>query len=377
MNIVIAIDSFKDCLSSADVAERIAAGIYKVYSEAVIHEIPIADGGEGTLDAMCLALGAEKIPVDVHDPLMRQVKAAFGWHRERKLAVVEMAMASGIERLLPGERNPLVATTYGTGELMKAALDKGCKEMILGIGGSATNDAGTGMAKALGARFLDEAGNELADGGGSLNRLNHIDLSGFDLRLKDISIRVACDVTNPLTGPEGASAVFGPQKGATREMVQQLDANLNHFARIVKENYNKDILNISGGGAAGGLGAGLHLFAGAELVPGFELISETVKLEDKIAHADFVITGEGRLDGQTKNGKTPYGVSVLAQKYNKPVIAVAGQLGDGYQDLFSYGFGGIFTISDGLGSVEDSIKRAPQLLESLGERLFRFIKTIQ
>ncbi|MFC0877067.1 glycerate kinase [Saccharicrinis sp. FJH2] len=377
MNIVIAIDSFKDCLSSAGVAERVADGIRKVYPDALIHEIPIADGGEGTLDAMCLSLGAEKIPVKVHDPLMRPVMAAIGWHEERKLAVVEMAMASGIERLTANERNPMLTTTFGTGELMKAALDKGCKEMILGIGGSATNDAGTGMAKALGAKFLDQEGVELPQGGGELAKLHRIDISGLDQRLKNVKVSVACDVTNTLTGINGASAVFGPQKGATPEMVQQLDANLAHFAGIVKNDLDTDVLHIEGGGAAGGIGAGLYLFAGAELVPGFDLVSNAVKLEEKIAQADFVITGEGRLDGQTKNGKTPYGVTKLAQKYTKPVIAIAGQLGDGYRDLFSFGFGGIFTISDGRGSVEDSIRRAPELLESLGERIFRLIKTIQ
>ncbi|MFB6343847.1 glycerate kinase [Saccharicrinis sp. FJH62] len=377
MNIVIAIDSFKDCLSSAGVAERVAAGIRKVYPDALIHEIPIADGGEGTLDAMCLSLGVEKIPVKVHDPLMRPVMAAIGWHEERKLAVVEMAMASGIERLTANERNPMLTTTFGTGELMKAALDKGCREMILGIGGSATNDAGTGMAKALGAKFLDQEGVELPQGGGELAKLHRIDISGLDQRLKNVKVSVACDVTNTLTGINGASAVFGPQKGATPEMVQQLDANLAHFAGIVKNDLDTDILHIEGGGAAGGIGAGLYLFTGAELVPGFDLVSKTVKLEEKIAQADFVITGEGRLDGQTKNGKTPYGVTKLAQKYTKPVIAIAGQLGDGYRDLFSFGFGGIFTISDGRGSVEDSIRRAPELLESLGERIFRLIKTIQ
>ncbi|MFB6320213.1 glycerate kinase [Saccharicrinis sp. FJH54] len=377
MNIVIAIDSFKDCLSSAGVAEHVAAGIRKVYPDALIHEIPIADGGEGTLDAMCLALHAEKIPVEVHDPLMRPVSAAFGWHEARKLAIVEMAMASGIERLTTNERNPLLTSTFGTGELIKAALDKGCREMILGIGGSATNDAGTGMAKALGAKLLNSSGRELLGGGGDLVNLNRMDLSGLDQRLKNVVIRVACDVSNTLTGQGGASAVFGPQKGATPEMVQQLDANLTHFAGIVKKDTGTDLLNLKGGGAAGGLGAGLYFFAGAELVPGFELISETVKLEDKIALADFVITGEGKIDGQTIHGKTPYGVSLLAQKYHKPVIAVAGQLGDGYRDLFSFGFGGIFTISDGRGSVEDSIRRAPELLESLGERIFRLIKTIQ
>lgn len=376
MNIVIAIDSFKDCLSSAGVAERFALGIKKVYPNADIQEIPIADGGEGTLDAMCLALGAVKVFVEVHDPLMRPVTAAFGWHAEKNLAIIEMAQASGIERLTKEERNPMFTTSFGTGELMKAALDKGCTEMVLGIGGSATNDAGKGMARALGAKFTDDSGKDLPEGGGAMADLANIDLSGFDQRLKKVKVKVACDVNNTLIGSHGASAVFGPQKGASPEMVKLLDHNLSHFAGIVKSDLQTDILNIEGGGAAGGLGAALYLFAGAALLPGFELISHTVNLEENIKHADYVVTGEGRLDGQTIHGKTPFGVLQLAKKYNKPVIAIAGQLGKGYQDLFSYGFGGIFTISDGQGSVEDSIKRAPELLESLGERIFRLIKTI-
>ena len=305
MKIVIAIDSFKECLSSAGVASRLASGIKKVYPEANIKEIPIADGGEGTLDAMCLALGAEKIQVQVHDPLMRQITAEFGWHEPESLAIIEMATASGLERLNKSERNPCITSSFGTGELVKAALDKGCKKMILGIGGSATNDAGSGMAKALGVRFLDVEGKDLPEGGKALSELHRIDVSQLDERIKTMKTAVACDVSNTICGSDGASAVFGPQKGATPDMVQHLDLALSNFCKVVKSDLGKDIESISGGGAAGGLGAGLNLFLNAELVPGFELISSTVKLEQEIADADFVVTGEGRLDGQTLNGKTP------------------------------------------------------------------------
>lgn len=373
MHVVIAIDSFKDCLSSAEVANHLSKGIRRVFPSASVDEIPVADGGEGTVDSMCVALQAEKIFVPVQDPLGRKVEAFYGWDAKHKTAIIEMAAASGIERLLKTERNPMLASTFGTGELILAALDKGCEQIIIGIGGSATNDGGMGMAKALGVRFFDEFGVDLPEGGGALKRLSKIDVSGIDVRLKKISIKVACDVSNTLTGEKGASFIFGPQKGASENQILQLDANLTNFANIIKQDLNIDILNLSGGGAAGGLGVGLHVFASAVLVTGFDLIDATVGLEKRIALADFVITGEGRMDAQTINGKTPFGVAKLATKYGKTVIGIAGQLGDGYELLFDYGFSSIFTISDGRGGVEDSLRRAPELLESIGERIFRLI----
>ncbi len=375
MRIVIAPDSFKDCLSAAEVANHIEAGIKRGDIRAVVHKIPMADGGEGFVDTMLAASGGEKINLVVLDPLGREVQAFYGILKDGT-AVIEMAAASGIEHLSKNERNPMVTSTFGTGQLIVNALDAGCKKIIIGIGGSATNDGGTGMAIRLGYRFLDEKGNEIKQGGGGLNLLKKIDSSMVDPRLFKTEIRIACDVSNPLTGNLGASAVYGPQKGADENMIKQLDKNLEHLANIVKRDLRIDVLTLPGGGAAGGLGAGLVAFAGGKLRTGFDIVREQTNLEKYIANADLIFTGEGKIDRQTKNGKTPWGVAQLAKKHGIPLIAFAGKLGDGFNELYNEGFTSVFALANGPATLEDSIKDAPVLLEGIAEKVIRLIKNI-
>lgn len=377
MKIVIAPDSFKDCLDAFDVAKYLAEGIYRVDPRADIDLIPVADGGEGFVNTMLSAVGGIKKTIIVTGPLKKKVEAFYGILNDGLTAVIEMAAASGIEHLGAEERNPLITSTFGTGELMKNAMENGCKKIIIGIGGSATNDGGTGMAKALGYKFLDNKGFEIEEGGGALNRLARIDISNISPLLNKTEILVACDVTNPLTGESGASAVYGLQKGATPEMIEQLDHNLEHLAKIIERDLGRDVLHTPGGGAAGGLGAGLVAFAGGKLQAGFDIIKEQTGLEEAIKNADFVFTGEGKIDRQTKQGKTPWGVALIARKYNKPLFAVAGYLGEGYRELYEEGFTSIFAIPNGPISLSKSIEEAPKLLTDAGERIFRLIKLSQ
>lgn len=377
MKIVIAPDSFKDCLDAFDVARYLAEGIYRVDPRADIDLIPVADGGEGFVNTMLSAVGGIKKTIIVTGPLKKKVEAFYGILNDGLKAAIEMAAASGIEHLGAEERNPLITSTFGTGELMKDAMENGCKKIIIGIGGSATNDGGTGMAKALGYKFLDNKGFEIEEGGGALNRLAHIDTSNINPLLNKTEILVACDVTNPLIGARGASSVYGPQKGATPEMVEQLDHNLEHLAKIIERDLGRDVLHTPGGGAAGGLGAGLVAFVGGKLQAGFDIIKEQTGLEEAIKNADFVFTGEGKIDRQTKQGKTPWGVALIARKYNKPLFAVAGYLGEGYRELYEEGFTSIFAIPNGPISLSKSIEEAPKLLTDAGERIFRLIKLSQ
>ena len=373
MNIVIAPDSFKDCLSAADVAKYLAKGIERVNRDANIRMVPLADGGEGFVQTMISAIGGKTPSLTVSDPLGRGIPGFYGILNDGRTAVIEMAAASGIEHLSKEERNPLLTSTYGTGELMKDAMAKGCRKIIIGIGGSATNDGGAGMARALGYRFLDKDDKELMQGGGFLDQLVRIDVEGVTPLIKETEIWVACDVTNPLIGKHGASSIYGPQKGATPDMVEVLDQNLTHLAEIIKKDLGIDVSGLSGGGAAGGLGAGLVAFAGGELQPGFDIVKEQTQLDAEIKQADFVITGEGKIDAQTKHGKTPWGVAQIARKYNKPLIAVAGLLGDGYRELYDEGFTSIFALPNGPVTLEDSIRNAPGLLADAGERIYRII----
>lgn len=374
MNILIAPDSFKDCLSSKKVALNIEKGIRRIIPEANIKILPMADGGEGTVEALVDATGGEIIEVEVHDPLMRKIKSFFGILGDKKTAVIEMAAASGIELLGEDERNPWITTTYGTGELIRHALDKGCEKIVIGIGGSATNDAGVGMAQALGAKFLDSQGKQTGYGGGMLNKISEIDLTRMDNRIKGIQILVACDVDNPLYGSEGAAFVYSAQKGADKEMVKKLDENLRHFANKIQEVLNIDIQNVKGSGAAGGLGAGLKVFLNAQLKPGFEIIKDIVKLEKEIEKADIVITGEGKIDYQTQFGKTPFGVAQAAVKYKKPVIAIAGALGERFEELYSKGFGYIVPVVDKPMDMEHAMKNADILIQNAAERTLRLIQ---
>jgi len=374
MNILIAPDSFKDCLSAPEVAQNIETGIRRIMPEACITILPMADGGEGTVEALVGATGGEIITVEVHDPLMRRIKSFFGILGDKKTAVIEMAAASGIELLKENERNPWITSTYGTGELISHALDMGCERLVIGVGGSATNDAGTGMAQALGVRFLDVQGKETGHGGGALNKISEIDVRELDKRINKCEILVACDVDNPFCGPRGAAAIYSPQKGADTAMVKKLDDNMRHFADKISGILNIDIQNIKGAGAAGGLAAGLMVFLKAELKPGFDIIKNIVNLEKEVSKADIVITGEGRIDYQTQFGKTPSGVARIAAKYNKPVIAITGSLGEKADELYEMGFDSIFPITDNPADIEYALKKADILIQNTAERIFRLIR---
>lgn len=372
MNVLIAPDSFKDCLEASDVARYLAEGILRVMPDAKINSIPVADGGEGFVQTMLSAMGGEKVTVTVFDPLMRDVEAFYGVLPDGT-AVIEMAAASGIEHLTREERNPLITSTYGTGQLMLDAMQRGCRKIIIGIGGSATNDGGLGLARALGYRFLDAQAEPVPEGGGSLGEVASIDFRKVHPLVGETAVWVACDVNNPLTGPSGASAVYGPQKGATPELVTRLDQNLAHFAAIIKKYLNCEVLELPGGGAAGGLGAGLVAFTGGRLKAGFDIVKEQTKLEDAVQKADIVLTGEGKMDSQTKQGKTPWGVAQLARKYNKPLYAFAGLLGEGYRELYDEGFSSIFALPNGPADLDFCIRNAPELLADSAEQLFRVL----
>ncbi len=374
MKVLIAPDSFKDCLEAAEVARYLAQGISRVVPDAEINRIPLADGGEGFVQTMLSALGGDRIVVPVADPLMRDVAAFYGILPDGT-AVIEMAAASGIEHLSRAERNPLITSTYGTGQLMLDAMQRGCRKIMIGIGGSATNDGGVGMATALGYRFLNEQGQEVPFGGGSLHQIKRIDFSSVNHLVGETAVYVACDVNNPLTGPRGASAVYGPQKGATPDLVRQLDDNLTHLATLLRKYLNVDVLELPGGGAAGGLGAGLVAFCGGRLQAGFDIVKEQTRLEEAVRTADIVLTGEGKMDRQTAQGKTPWGVAQLARQYNKPLYAFAGFLGDGYRELYNEGFTSIFALPNGPASLDSCIANAPDLLADSAEQLFRVIVT--
>jgi glycerate kinase len=373
MRILIAPDSFKDCLGSLEVARALASGLRKILPDAVIRMVPVADGGEGTVDSIIDATGGQIMKVPVLDPLLREISSFYGITGDRSTAVIEMAAASGLELLEQGERDPWITSTFGTGQLIRHALDQGCTKILLGIGGSATNDGGMGMASAMGVRFLDEKGAALDQGGGALGDLERIDMDELDPRIGRALIQVACDVDNPLTGPQGASRIYGPQKGADPGMIIKLDRNLTHFAGRIREQLGKEISRVPGAGAAGGLGAGLMAFLGARLVKGFDMVAETVNLEEAIKQADLVITGEGKMDRQTRFGKTPYGVAQLSGKYGKPVIGVAGIVEDGVEELYGSGFHVIMPIQEKPCNLAEAIENASGLLERTGERIARMI----
>lgn len=371
MKIVIAPDSFKGSLTAKEVADAIEKGIHKAYSHIKIEKVPMADGGEGTVQSLVDATNGKIISTKVFDPLMKKIDSFYGILGDNKTAVIEMSAASGLPLLSKEERNPLITTTYGTGELLLHALDQGCRNFIIGIGGSATNDGGFGMMKALGVKFLDSGRNDIGFGGGALEKLSLIDTSGLDKRLNGCSITVACDVDNPLYGPKGASSIFAPQKGATQEMVSLLDSNLNHYSNIIEKQLGISIGEIPGSGAAGGLGGGLVAFLNAQLKKGIDIVIETTNLEDYICNADLVITGEGNIDYQTQYGKTPYGVAKIAKKHNIPVIALAGGIGEGANILYEEGLHSIFSITDKPMTLEEAIENGSQLLEDTAERVIR------
>lgn len=371
MRIVIAPDSFKHSLSAKEAAQSIARGIQNVMPDVETTLVPVADGGEGTVHSLVDATGGRIEKLQVHDPLMRKIQSFFGVLGDGKTAVIEMAAASGIELLSDEELDPMKASTYGTGELMKKALELGCNKMIIGIGGSATNDGGMGMARALGVKFTDEKGVDVGEGGDALEKIETIDDSNLDERLKQCEVVIAVDVTNPLTGENGAAYVYGPQKGADENQVALLDKNLAHYGSLLYGKYRKDFAMMEGSGAAGGLGAGLLAFAGARLRHGFDIVEEITGLEEKIIGCNLVITGEGKIDHQTQFGKTPYGVATIAKKYNKPVIAFAGTLGDKYQELYKKGFDVIFPVAEKPFSLKEALDQAGSLLTLAAERMAR------
>jgi glycerate kinase len=362
MKVVIAPDSFKESLSAAEVASAIAAGLREVWPQAELVCRPMADGGEGTLTALIAATGGEYRETLVRDPLGEPVAAQWGWIAGSRSAVIEMAAASGLHLVPPARRDVLRACTHGTGELIRAALEAGAERIVLGFGGSATNDGGSGMLRALGARFEDAAGQPLAPGGAALAQLARIDLSGLDPRLTQVDFEVACDVDNPLCGPRGASQVFGPQKGATPEQVRPLDAALARFADVCAQTLGRDDRDLPGSGAAGGIGFAARSFLGATFRPGIELVAEVSGLEQALIGADLVITGEGRLDLQTLHGKTPMGVASIAKRHGVPVVALAGMLGEGYQQLYGHGIDAAFSLAPGPISLADALTEAPRLL---------------
>lgn len=373
MKVLICPDKFKDCLSAAEVAAHIRTGILRAVPDAECHVLPMADGGEGTLEVLVQATGGRVETVQVHDPLMRPVSSRFGISGDGKTAFLEMADASGLWLLQPRERSPMVSTTFGTGELIRHALATGCSEMIVGIGGSATVDGGVGMARALGISFTDDTGWEIPHGGGNLGGLFRIDPSNLDTRVRKCRILVACDVDNPLTGPHGAAHVFGPQKGATPEMAVLLDDNLRHLARIIREQLHTNVESLPGAGAAGGLGAGMVAFLKAELKPGFEIVSRAAGLEPWIRWADVVVTGEGKLDLQTAHGKTPAGVAGLAAHSRKPVIAFTGHLAAEAEGPIWSGLTVAVPIADKPMTLQESLQGAGRLLENAAERAFRLV----
>ncbi|CAI1747706.1 MULTISPECIES: glycerate kinase [Serratia] len=361
--VVIAPDSFKESLSAMAVAEAIELGFRQIYPQVQYVKLPMADGGEGTVDSMVAATGGEIVRVEVTGPLGQPVSAFYGLLGEGETAVIEMAAASGLHLAPKGQRDPRITTSYGTGELILAALEHGVKTIILGIGGSATNDGGAGMMQALGARLLDDQQQPLPPGGAALARLAQIDLSAVDPRLQQVSVTAACDVDNPLCGPHGASAVFGPQKGATPEMVTQLDAALSHFGSLLQQATGREVLNAPGAGAAGGMGAALLGMLNARLRPGIEIVIETLRLEEALRDADLVITGEGRLDSQSIHGKTPIGVARVAKRHGLPVIGIAGSLSKDYQVVHQHGIDAAFSVLDRVVTLEEALTDAADNLE--------------
>ncbi|HYO28132.1 MAG TPA: glycerate kinase [Azonexus sp.] len=374
MHIVVAPDSYKGSVSAVEVALAMERGILTVFPSAKVRKIPIADGGEGTVEALVTATGGQYRSNEVAGPLGERIFAAWGVLGDGKTAVIEMATASGLPLVPADRRDPRKASSYGTGELIRAALDAGLRQIIIGIGGSATNDAGAGMARALGARFLAADGSQLADGGAALAALVGIDLSGLDSRLQETEITVACDVDNPLCGPRGASAVFGPQKGATPEIVAELDAALGRFAEYAQQVTGRDVAGLPGAGAAGGLGAGLMFFTRAQLKPGIEIVLDTVNFSTVVKDADYVITGEGRTDFQTAFGKAPVGVAKVAKMSGVPVFCLSGGLGKGADDVLAQGIDAVMSICERPMSLEECMAAGSTLIESATVRLCRIIR---
>ena len=377
MKIVAAIDSFKGSMTSLEVSEAFEKGVKKVYKDAEFLKIPLADGGEGTVKALIDNLDGEMVNIRVKDPLMRDVDSFYGISGDGKTAVIEMAAASGLPLLDSDERDPMKASTFGTGELIKDALEKGCREFIIGIGGSATNDAGIGMLSALGYIFLDENGDELNPNGENLLKIKSFRDDKVMKEVSEAKFLIACDVDNPFYGSNGAAYVYGKQKGATEEMIKILDKGMENFSNVIRDIKKSDISNISGAGAAGGLGGAFMAFFNSELKPGIDIITEKIELEKSIIGSDYVITGEGRIDFQTAMGKTPSGVAKLAKKYGIPVIAIGGSVDDEIGNIYECGITAAFSIIDSPMTLNEAMntKNAQRLVEKTAEQIFRVIKS--
>lgn len=371
MRIVAAPNAFKGSINAVEAAEAMKQGILAAIPQCDVTCVPVADGGDGLTEVMLAELGGTRVAAMVSGPRMQPLSASFCMVSSRRLAVLEMAKASGLALLAKAQHDPTRTTTYGTGELIRAAMDNDATRIIVGIGGSATCDGGIGMAAALGYRFLDETGTPVEPVGGSLNAIVSIDRRNIDARLDDISVAVACDVTNPLTGDNGASVVYSPQKGATPQQVTRLDSGLANLARVIQKDLGIAIADMPGAGAAGGLGGGLHAFLGAELKPGIDLVIDLVGLEDCIAGSDLVLTAEGRIDRQTRFNKAPAGVARTAKAAGVPCIAICGGVGDGIELLYDIGFDAVFSICRGPQSLAEAIRDADGLLARRTEQVVR------
>ncbi|EGQ8222325.1 TPA: glycerate kinase [Vibrio cholerae] len=371
MKVVIAPDSFKESLTAKQVCDAIQAGLARVWHDAKFVSIPVADGGEGTVQSLVDATQGRLVEVKVMGPQGKRVEAFYGMLGDNQTAVIEMAAASGLHHVPVAQRDPKLTTSFGTGELIRHALDQGVTKLIIGLGGSATNDGGVGMLAALGARFTNADGDPIQLTGGGLRELTHIDLQDFDPRLLHCDILVACDVNNPLCGDKGASSVFGPQKGATPEDVQLLDGTLRQFGLLTEKVTGKMVLESAGAGAAGGMGAALLAYTQARLRPGIEIVLETVQLAHQVSDADLVITGEGRIDSQTVHGKTPMGVAKVAKRFDVPVLALCGCTGDNYQAVYQCGIDAVFAAVPRAMSLEDALKESDFNLADLAENVAR------
>lgn len=376
MKIVLAPDSYKNSLTAKEVAQSLRKGFERVYPDAEYVNVPMADGGEGTVQSLVDAKNGQMVTEQVINPLGNKAEAHYGLIDDGQVAVIEMAEASGIQYINQFTQNPYITTTFGTGELIKSAIKHGAKTVIIGIGGSATNDGGAGMAQALGAHLIDDKGEELQYGGAMLQKLDHIDISEMLPELADVKVIIASDVTNPLTGPDGASQVFGPQKGASPEMVEFLDQALSHYADILKRDLHKDLEQVAGAGAAGGLGAGLLAFTNSRMRSGVDIVVDYTDLKSKVKDADVVVTGEGQIDFQTKFGKTPIGVAKATKAVNPDttVIAVAGSIGKKISELYPLGIDAIFTCVPGVEELSTAIQNTDQNLQQVAENIGRLIK---
>jgi len=374
MRIVIAPQSLKGSLTAAEAGQAIAHGVRAVYPVADLDIVPVADGGEGTVQALVDATGGEFMQQTVTGPLGEPVIAFFGLLGNGHTAAIEMAAAAGLPLVPPKRRDPRITTTYGVGELILAALDRGCRHFIIGIGGSATNDGGAGMAQALGASLLTDDGKEIAPGGAALATLAHISTATLDPRLRQCVIEVASDVSNPLCGPMGASAVYGPQKGATPAVVAQLDVALAHYAMIIERDLGQSVRDVPGAGAAGGLGAGLMAFLHATLRPGAQIVLEAVRFEERVRTANLVITAEGQLDMQTAYGKSVGAVAAVAKRYGSPVLVLAGGLGDNYRTIYALGVDAVAVLPSGPMTLKYAMEHASELMSDATERTLRILR---